>query len=281
MERIQVVVCGILGKMGRESAKAVAGEKNMKIVGALDVNGLGEDSGLLVSNRANGIIIKDDMETVLRESGAEVMVDFTNPHAVMKNIETALRCGVVPVVGTSGIDEGDVEKIKGWTEDYKTAAVVVPNFAIGAVLMMKFARLAARYFPDVEVIEQHHEKKVDAPSGTAIKTAQMIYQGQLESARSRGSVSDGVFSPFPRPSEVEKVAGSRGGKLNGINLHSVRLPGRVAHQEVIFGGMGQTLTIRHDSIDRTSFMPGLIMAINEAVKVKGLVYGIENLIDFG
>ncbi len=271
MDKIKVVVCGVLGNMGRESVKAIARETNMEVAGALDLHGIGEDVGVLTDGRANGVVIKEDLESVLKESGAAVVVDFTNPGSVMGNIETALHCGVVPVVGTSGIGEEDIAKIKEWCQRFDTAAVVVPNFALGAVLMMKFAHLAARYFADVEIIEQHHEKKVDAPSGTALKTAQMVAEGRL---------LGGITSSFNRPDEVEKVAGSRGGKLNGINLHSVRLPGRVAHQEVIFGGTGQTLTIRHDSIDRTSFMPGLIMAINEAVKVKGLVYGIENLLDF-
>jgi 4-hydroxy-tetrahydrodipicolinate reductase len=145
-------------------------------------------------------------------------------------------------------------------------AVVAPNFAIGAVLMMLFAAQAARYLPEVEIIELHHDQKVDAPSGTAVKTAQMIQETR---GAGRGS----------RPAEEIKITGARGGEMDGIRIHSVRLPGHVAHQEVIFGGLGQTLTIRHDSIDRTSFMPGVLMAVKKVRGHKALVYGLENLLD--
>ena len=272
MSEIKVVICGAFGNMGREAVKAVSGEDNLELVGALDIKNSGEDLGQVMDNRPSGIIVSEDLKEMLKTSGAEVMVDFTAPSAVMQNIHTALENRVTPVVGTTGLTEPDLKEIEGWIKKYETGVIIAPNFALGAILMMKFARLAARFLPEVEIIELHHENKIDAPSGTAIKTAQMIREGRKENS---------VDIPAAgKPEEIEKIPGARGGKIDDINVHSIRLPGKVAHQEVIFGGNGQTLTIRHDSIDRRSFMPGLIMAINEAPRIKELIYGIENLIEF-
>ncbi len=272
MSEIRVIVCGAFGNMGRETIKAVSGEDNLKLVGALDIKDTGKDLGQVMDNHPNGIIVSPDLEELIITSEAEVMVDFTAPSAVMQNIHTALKHRVTPVVGTTGLTEPDLKEIGGWINKYETGSIIAPNFALGAILMMKFSRLAARFFSEVEIIELHHEHKIDAPSGTAIKTAQLINLGREESSVEIPAVS--------KPEEIEKVSGARGGKIGSIHLHSVRLPGMVAHQEVIFGGNGQTLTIRHDSIDRRSFMPGLIMAINEAPRIKELIYGIENLIEF-
>jgi len=172
---------------------------------------------------------------------------------------------VRPVVGTTGITETDLEKIAAWSEEYATSAIIAPNFALGAVLMMLFAAQAARYLPEAEIIELHHAEKVDAPSGTAIKTAEMILQARGQSTRAAVA-------------ELEKVKSARGGNMDGVRLHSVRLPGLVAHQEVIFGGVGQTLTIRHDSLSRSSFMPGVVLAIKEVMNREGVCYGLEKIL---
>ena len=193
-----------------------------------------------------------------------VMVDFTHPESVMENVRTALRYGVAPVVGTTGITQQDLLEIERLCEQHDTGAVVAPNFAIGANLMIHFARIASRYFPSAEITELHHDGKADAPSGTALRTAEEMLR-----ARER---------PFEQGATAKVMLdGVRGGEMGGIRVHSVRLPGLVAHQEVLFGGQGQTLLIRHDSVSRESFMPGVIMAIKEATKIKGLVYGLDRL----
>lgn len=263
---IKVVVAGAAGRMGREVCKAVLSEPDMSLVGAVDVSSVGSDVGELLGRGALGVTITDKLETCLKEKSAQVMVDFTHPSAVMKNVRTALKCGVHAVVGTTGMSETDLAEIKSLAKDGPANVVVAPNFAIGAVLMMKFSEIAAKYLPDVEIIELHHNQKADAPSGTALKTAQLIA---------------GKRSKETPPNLVEKevVKGVRGGKTEDIHIHSVRLPGLVAHQEVIFGGVGQTLTIRHDSIDRSSFMPGVLMAIREVGRRRGLTYGLDKLME--
>lgn len=265
-----MVISGAYGNMGREVVKAVMSEANMEVVGAVDPQGTGKDLGQVTGTGLTGVIIGDNMEIVLAETGPDVVVDFTTPLAVMSNIETILKNGVRAVVGTTGITQEDLEKVRRWTDTYGVGAFIAPNFALGAVLMMKFAEMAARYFPAVEIIELHHDKKLDAPSGTALKTAEMIRAAHREAGNSAaGEV----------PGEIEKIPGARGGNSNGIRVHSVRLPGLVAHQEVIFGGLGQVLTLRHDSINRQSFMPGVILAINRVMEINGLVYGLENLLN--
>lgn len=264
---IHVAVNGALGNMGQEVVRAVHAEPGLKLVAAIDVNGnnvidIGELAGI---GRAS-IPVNNDLAAVLREKKPDVMVDFTSPYTVMQNIEAALAAGVRPVVGTTGITEVDLDKIRAWSDTHDTAAMIVPNFAIGAVLMMLFASQAAKYMPEAEIIELHHDKKIDAPSGTAIKTAEMILKSRGHSSREAVN-------------ELEKVKGARGGSMDGIHLHSVRLPGFVAHQEVIFGGVGQTLTIRHDSLSRTSFMPGVMLAVKEVMKRQGVTYGLENILN--
>ena len=179
---------------------------------------------------------------------------------------TALEKKVSPVVGTTGLDDAAKEKIRDATEKFQTPAFIAPNFAIGAVLMMLLAKQAAKYMPDVEIIELHHDKKLDAPSGTAELTAKMI--SEVRNAHKQG-----------HPDEVERLANVRGADYEGIHIHSVRLPGYVAHQEVIFGGLGQTLTIRHDSTGRDSFMPGVLLACKKVRTLSGLTIGLDKLMD--
>ena len=262
---IRVLVCGAYGKMGREVLKAVYNDAQLSIVGAVDVKSSFNDIGDLIGTGKTGVIVGNDLQSVINETKPQVMVDFTNPEVVMSNIRTALTNGVCPVVGTTGLSEENRNEIKLLCEKAKVNALISPNFSIGAILMMKFAQEAAKFLPHVEIIEMHHDQKLDAPSGTALRTAELI-----------STVRDSM--PQGHPNEVEKLSGSRGGDFSGIRMHSVRLPGYVAHQEVIFGGLGQTLSIRHDSISRESFMPGVVLACKHILTANGLIYGIEDLL---
>ncbi len=194
------------------------------------------------------------------------MVDFTHPSVVAANLRTALAAGVDCVVGTTGLPQAAVQELAAIAPE-GTCLFVAPNFAIGAVLMMRFAEQAARFMHSVEIVELHHDRKADAPSGTAVRTAQLI-----AAARGKAPETPG------RETELPGMEGARGAVVDGVHVHSVRLPGLVAHQEVAFGGQGQTLTIRHDSIDRTSFMPGVVLAIREVGGRSGLVVGLEQLL---
>ncbi len=263
---VRVLVAGAAGRMGREVVKAVAGDPETELVGAVDISEIGSDAGELAGIGARGVKVASDMGAALRESGAEVVVDFTRAEAAFANARVALAAGVSPVIGTTGMSAEQLDTLRGLAAERETGAVVAPNFALGAVLLMRFAAQAARYLPEVEIIELHHEKKADAPSGTAIKTAEMIRAARAPER-------------LPRPAETILIEGSRGGDFDGIRIHSVRLPGYVAHEEVIFGGIGQTLTLRHDSIDRVSFMPGVLLACRQVRGLKQLVYGLEHLLE--
>lgn len=197
---------------------------------------------------------------------ADVLVDFTIPEVVYEHTRTALECGIRPVVGTTGLTQDQLYELDKLSQEKQLGAIIAPNFAIGAVLMMKFAQIAAKYMPHLEIIEYHHDKKLDAPSGTAKKTAELISQSRVE-------IKQG------HPQEKETIEGVRGGYVDGFRIHSVRLPGFVAHQEVIFGDEGQILTIRHDSLHRSSFMPGVKMAIERVMKLDHMVYGLEHIMD--
>ncbi|MDW7675540.1 MAG: 4-hydroxy-tetrahydrodipicolinate reductase [Bacillota bacterium] len=264
MNRIKVLVSGASGRMGREVIKAVLAAEDLQLVAAVDVKYTGTDVGYLVGLEPVGVKIHEDLTATINESNPEVMVDFTNPQAVLKNIKIALENKVHPVVGTTGLTDEETKEIQQLSEEKATSVFIAPNFAIGAVLMMKFAQEAAKYFPHAEVIELHHDEKLDAPSGTAIKTLEMI--SEVREERRQGHIN-----------EYEKITSSRGGNYQGMRVHSVRLPGLVAHQEVIFGDLGQTLTIRHDSINRESFAPGIVLAIRNVQKLTGLVYGLEKI----
>lgn len=252
--------------MGKETAKAVLAEApELKLVGAVDPRKAGEDLGELIGVPGIKIRISENLNQVLSSTQADVLVDFTNPQAVLQNAKAALENGVSPVIGTTGLDVVGIAELEKLAAIAGKAVLIAPNFALGAVLMMNFAKSAARYFKNVEIIEMHHDQKIDAPSGTALKTAQMIQQ-------EREPLKQG------HPDEYEKLTGVRGGEFEGIRIHSVRLPGLIAHQEVIFGAPGQTLTIRHDSLHRESFMPGVIMAIRKVCGLKGVVVGLEKIL---
>ncbi len=262
---VRVLVNGACGRMGQAVLAAVLADSELELVGAVDIRG-GMDAGELVGKEKSGVIVEKDLVAALANHKPDVMVDFTRPDVVFGNVCTALKAKVSPVVGTTGLSEEQKDRIRKLSEECGTPAFIAPNFAIGAVLMMLMSKQAAKYMPHVEIIELHHDKKLDAPSGTAIQTAQMI-------SEVRESMKQG------HPEEKEKLAGARGAEYDGMHIHSVRLPGYVAHQEVIFGGLGQTLTIRHDSMNRESFMPGVVLACKRVRELHGLTVGLDKLLD--
>ena len=261
---VRVLVNGGCGRMGQAVIKAVLEDKELSLVAAVDLKG-GMDAGTLVGIPACGVVVTVGLEEAIATARPDVMVDFTRPSAVFQNAVIALRKGVSPVIGTTGLSAEEETELAKIAEETGTPAFIAPNFAIGAVLMMEMAQLAAKYLPDVEIIELHHDQKLDAPSGTALQTAERIRA--VRKSHRQG-----------HPEETEKLTGARGAELDGIRIHSVRLPGFVAHQEVIFGALGQTLTIRHDSLDRASFMPGVVLACKKIRQRQGLTIGLDKLL---
>ncbi len=263
--RIRVGVAGALGRMGQETVKAVFNDQELQLVGVADPKGRGKKLSEVISVPGLELPVCHDVAEMIDTCSPDVVVDFTTPHAVYDNARTILSYGVAAVVGTTGLGEQELQQLEILAREKNTGIAVIPNFAIGAVLMMRFAKEAAKYFSNVEIIELHHDQKLDAPSGTAVKTAEMI--------------NEALAGIPPRVvQETVKLPGCRGGVLEAVRVHSVRLPGLVAHQEVIFGGPGQALTIRHDSYNRESFMPGVLMAVKKMTERKGMVYGLENLL---
>jgi len=247
-EVIRVGVLGARGKMGSTVVTAVNNAAGMEVVAALD---LGDSLEALVANKA------------------DVIVDFTTPDAVMGNLEFVINNGIDAVVGTTGFDDTRIATLRSLLSKKPSVGVLIaPNFGLGAILMMEFAKKAASLFESVEIVELHHPNKVDAPSGTAKRTAELIAQARREANS----------APMPDATK-EGLAGARGANVGGVPIHSVRARGFVAHQEVIFGGVGETLTIRHDSLDRQSFMPGVLLGISRVVNVPGLTFGLENFLD--
>lgn len=277
---IRVVVTGAAGRMGREVVKAVANDGSMKLVGAVDKALEGQDIGIVTGAGALGVRIESDLKAVLERLGPDVMVDFTTPAAVKGNVLTAIANGTRFVVGTTGLSEADIEEIRASAEERQVGGLIVPNFALGAVLMMKFSEIAARFMEACEIIELHHDKKLDAPSGTAAITAGFIERGRGKRDSAPLGEPAGDRQGASQPAAVHETApGVRGGVVKGIRIHSVRLPGLVAHQEVIFGGLGQALTIRHDSFSRESFMPGVLLAIRKVMELSNLMIGLDSVMD--
>jgi 4-hydroxy-tetrahydrodipicolinate reductase len=245
---ISVAVLGSRGRMGSETCAAVTAAPDLELVAGVDAD--------------------DDRAPV---AAAQVVVDFTHPDAVMGNLEWAISRGVNVVVGTTGFTDERLAQVQAWLAAAPGVGVVIaPNFGIGAVLMMQFAQQAARFFESVEIVELHHPNKVDAPSGTARRTAALI---------SAARKSAGLGAQPDATVESASLAGGRGASVAGVPVHGLRIRGLVAHQEVIFGAEGETLTIRHDSLHRSSFMPGVLLSIREVVKRPGLTLGIEHLLD--
>ena len=263
-EPIKVVVHGALGKMGREVVSALCHDHQLKPVGAVereisrDRLPLPDDSGF--------VPFSSNLELIIGQCRPDVLVDFTMAEATMPAVRTAAKHKVNLVIGTTGLSSDDLAEIDKLSVANKVGAVVAPNFALGAVVMIHLAKIAARFFDYAEIIELHHDKKLDAPSGTGLKTAEMI--AEVRESKKQG-----------HPDEKELIEGARGADYDGIRLNSVRLPGMIAHQEVLFGMDGQTLTLRHDSYNRASFMSGVKLSVEQVMKIDQLVYGLENIID--
>jgi 4-hydroxy-tetrahydrodipicolinate reductase len=261
MDLIRVVVHGAAGRVGQEVVKAVCQEPGMRLVGAVDINVRGE--ALPLPDGSGSVPFVSDVETAIESCQPDVIVDFTVALAAMPVVRIAARKGVNMVIGTTGFSAPDLTEMKKLAEAGEIGIVAAPNFALGAVLMMHLAKIAGKFMDHAEIIELHHDRKVDAPSGTALLTAKAM-------AGARGG-------PFLPPAAGEP-SDSRGRAVEGVEIHSVRLPGLMAHQEVIFGAAGQTLSIRHDTINRECYMPGVILAVEEVVKRKGFIYGLDNLL---
>lgn len=263
---IRVVIAGPRGKMGQEAVRTVMNDDQMDLVAVLDHKDLAPN---LIHYEQfpeqYDVPVYTELHTLFDAVKADVFVDLTTPAAGYEHTKTALFAGVRPVIGTTGFTQGQLEELISISKSTEIGCIIAPNFAIGAVLMMKFAQMAAKYFPDVEIIEMHHNRKLDAPSGTAAKTAQLI-------AEERAPHKQG------HPEEHENIPGARGADYEGMRIHSVRLPGLVAHQQVLFGGTGELLTVRHDSFDRKSFMTGVKISIQKVMDLHELVYGLENIL---
>lgn len=269
---IPVVVNGAGGKMGREVVKAVSQAPDMVLLGAVDRNPeyLGKDVGEVVGCGPLEIPILNDLEgtlgMVVQEKQPGVMVDFTHPNSVYENARAAIAYGVRPAIGTTGMSPKQIQDLAEFADKASIGCALIPNFSIGMVLLQQAAIAASKYFDHVEILELHHNQKADAPSGTAIQTAQMLAEM-------------GKTYNVPTVQETEKLAGARGSEAGeGIRIHSVRLPGLIAHQEVIFGAPGQIYTLRHDTSDRACYMPGVLLTIRKLVELKTLVYGLEKLL---
>jgi 4-hydroxy-tetrahydrodipicolinate reductase len=261
MKPIKVVVNGAQGRMGQEIIKALCREPGMQVVGAVELKPA--EDYLALPDRSGSVPFSADLEGILTKCQPDVMVDFTVAQAAVPAARLAIENGVNLVIGTTGLTDGELDEIGRLSVAHQVGVVAAPNFALGAVLMIHLARLAGKYFDYAEIIELHHHLKADAPSGTALTTARAM-------AEAKGR-------PFNSP-EAKKTSASRGEEVEGIAIHSVRLPGLLAHQEVILGTVGQTLSIRHDTINRECFMPGVILAIKEVTNRKGLTYGLESLL---
>lgn len=247
---IKVAVCGAYGKMGKEVCEAVENDSSMTLTAKIDILG---DAYRTI-------------EEAKRYTEIDVLVDFTQPKSIYENAKFCLKNGINIVIGTTGLKDDEIDYLKKLSEDYKTGCLIAPNFSTGAVLMMMFSQMAAKYFDNAEIIELHHNQKKDAPSGTAIKTALMMSQAKE------------TFKKDNCP-ETETIEGSRGGtSYSDIQIHSVRMPGYIASQEVIFGSSGQIFKIRHDSMDRKCYMGGVLLAVKHVFDKKDFVYGLENIL---
>ena len=257
--------------MGREVIKAVASAKDMTLVGAIDKNPAvqGQDIGEIAGCGPVEVPVTPDLEATLvmaQSEGLAVMVDFTHPAAVYESVRAAIAYGVRPVVGTTGLNEAQLQDLAEFADKASIGCLIIPNFSIGIVLLQQAALQAAQYFEHVEIIELHHNQKADAPSGTAIQTAQML--SSLGKSYNPSDVE-----------ETEHLTGARGSSTaDGVRIHSVRLPGLIAHQEMIFGAPGQIYTLRHDTSDRASFMPGVLLAVRRVLPLKSLIYGLDKIL---
>ncbi len=255
---IKVAVSGACGRMGKEVVDAVRNAADMQLVGVIDVINSGKNIGDLV--------VSNDLETTIKESKCDVVVDFTSPACVFNNAKTILNSGAIPVIGTTGLKKEELQELESLSKILNKGCFIAPNFTTGAVLMMMFAKMASKYFDNAEIIEYHHNRKKDAPSGTAIKTAELM------------SLNNSDFTKG-NEKDTEILQGSRGGiAASNIHIHSVRMPGFMASQEVLFGATGQILSIRHDSVDRKCYMDGVLLAVRYIFDNNKFVYGLDNIL---
>jgi 4-hydroxy-tetrahydrodipicolinate reductase len=242
---IRIIVNGAAGRMGQATVAAITADPELSLVGQAGLN--------------------DDLAALIKSNLADVVVDFTQASVAYENASHIIAANCRPVIGTSGLSAEQVSELQARCQTQQLGGVIAPNFAISALLLMKLSREAAHYFNDVEIIEMHHERKQDAPSGTALRTAELI-------------ATQGIMNASCNDGEQELLKGARGGRHHGIPIHSVRLPGILAYQEVIFGGMGETLSIRHNTLDRHAYMPGVRLACKKVMALDHLVYGLEHLL---
>lgn len=257
---IKILVAGYKGKMGQQTVSLILEHEGFELVGVYDPH----TSDSLLDKGESQIPAYSKLSAIPNEC-ADVWIDFTSPQAVYENVRAALAKKIHPLIGTTGLSDEQITELQGIAQEISVSGLIVPNFGISAVLLMQFAQQAAKYLPDVEIIEMHHDQKADAPSGTAINTAKRI--AEVRKSHHQGN-----------PNEKETIRGVRGGEYDGIRLHAVRLPGYVAHEQVLFGGPGEALTIRQDSFDRASFMTGVALAIEKIDTVSGLRVGLENIL---
>lgn len=242
---ITILINGAFGKMGQETTQAIQATQDLTLIAQLGK--------------------QDDLRATLLSLQPQVAIDFTNPHVVYDNVRTIIDCGVRPIVGTTGLSFEQIQHLKKQCAINHLGGIIAPNFSIAAILMMRYAKDCIRHLPYAEIIEFHHEKKQDAPSGTAIKTAELMHESREKTA-----------SDLPPGKEI--LAGARGADCQGIPIHSIRLPGLLAHQEVIFGNEGETFILRHDTLNRQAFMPGVLLACRKILTLQELVYGLEHLL---
>jgi len=268
--KVKVAIAGINGKMGRASSMAILGDPDLELIGAFGRSGAAYAGKSMIAGfsgaSSSAVVVSNSIEDCFSHGMPDVLLDFTIAGPAVENAKYAISQGVRPVIGVSGIDPADVLALKNLTEAKKVGAMIVPNFAIGAVLMMEFAKAAAKHFPNVEIVEMHHTKKLDAPSGTAMHTTRKIAENDRQ--YNQKEVVD-----------HELLAGSRGGVTDaGVRVHSLRLPGLISHQDVIFGADGELLTIRHDSFNTNCFNKGILLCLKSVMKMDSLTVGLESLL---
>lgn len=265
MSQIKVIVNGALGRMGQQVVSAVIADPGLQLVGGADIKA--DRDYLSAPGLTTKVPLQNNLISMIEMYHPDVIVDFTVADAAMNAARLGLKNGSNIVMGTTGLSARDLKEIETLANNYNKGAIVAPNYAIGAVVLMHLVKIAARYFDNAEIIELHHDKKLDAPSGTALATAKLMNEARKK--------------PFVYPkTEKETLKGTRGGQENGLAIHSVRLPGLVAHHEVVFGAAGQSLSIRHDTMSRDAFLPGITAAVKKVVSVRGAVLkSLEEVMD--
>lgn len=261
---IKVIVAGFKGRMGKTTVQMVNENQDFELAAVYDPRATESNLNEINEYQVLDVPVYSELQQI-KSAGLDVWVDFTSPASVFANVKFALEQRISPVIGTTGLTDEQVGELQRLAKEKKVGGLIAPNFGISAVLLMQFAQQAAKYLPDVEIIEMHHNNKLDAPSGTALNTAKMIAKVRKEKVQGN-------------PDEKETLPGARGADYQGMKIHSVRLPGYVAHEQVLFGGLGEALTIRQDSFDRISFMSGVAVAISKIKNYDELFVGLEHIL---